>query len=94
MERALPTPDEAFSFGNMVCRSVAYVPTARQSNICMREDKDHVPPMSLWGYSSGTENLSDENLEHLLFCIECQTLVNQFMDVINGLPPMNPSQAA
>jgi hypothetical protein len=60
----------------------------------MGEEKPHVPATALWGYTSGTENLADEHFEHLLFCVECQFLVNQFIEVLDGLPPMSPSQAA
>jgi len=60
----------------------------------MREEKAHVPALELWGYTSGTANLTDDHFEHLLFCIECQALVNQFVDVLDELPPVNPSQAA
>ena len=65
-----------------------------QSNYCMDEEKTHVPAMELWGYTSGTANLTDDHFEHLLFCLECQSLVNQFIDVLDGLPPVNPSHAA
>ena len=41
-----------------------------------------------------TANLSDVHFEHLLFCLECQALVNQFVDVLDGLPRVNPSLAA
>jgi hypothetical protein len=57
-------------------------------------DETHIPTMELWGYTSGTANLTDAHFEHLLFCVQCQGLVNQFIDVLDGLPPMNPSQAA
>jgi hypothetical protein len=57
-------------------------------------EKPHVSPTELWGYTSGTVNLTEEDFEHLLFCIECQSLVTQFIDVLNQLPPVNPSQAA
>jgi len=60
----------------------------------MGEEKPHVPVIELWGYTSGTANLTDEHFEHLLFCVDCQALVNQFIDVLDGLPPLNPSQAA
>jgi hypothetical protein len=54
----------------------------------------HVPAMELWRYTSGAANLNDEDFEHLLFCVECQTLLNQFVEVLNALPPVNPSHAA
>jgi hypothetical protein len=63
----------------------------------MSEDNPHVPAMELWGYTSGTANLRDDYFEHLLFCGECQGLMNQFMDALDALPPMSsvdPSQAA
>jgi hypothetical protein len=60
----------------------------------MGEERTHVPAIQLWGYTSGTVNLTDEDFEHLLFCVECQSLVNQFVDVLDRLPPVNPNQAA
>jgi len=60
----------------------------------MGEEKPHVSAIQLWGYTSGTVNLSEVDFEHLLFCIECQSLVNQFIDVLDQLPPANPTHAA
>jgi hypothetical protein len=60
----------------------------------MSDESSHVAVMELWCYTSGTVNLTERDFEHLLFCAECQTLVDQFMDVLDGLPPVNPSQAA
>ena len=63
----------------------------------MEAESPHIPVMALWGYASGTANLVDVHFEHLLFCIDCQALVNQFIEVLDGLPQMNPnspSQAA
>jgi len=60
----------------------------------MGEEKPHVFAIELWGYTSGTANLTDDDFEHLLFCMECQSLVNQFIDVLNHIPPVNPSHAA
>jgi hypothetical protein len=60
----------------------------------MDGEKPHIPALDLWSYTSGTANLTDDHFEHLLFCDQCQTLVNQFIEVLDGLPPMNPSQAA
>lgn len=60
----------------------------------MGEEKPHVAPIELWGYTSGTANLTDEDFEHLLFCVECQSLVNQFIDVLDQLPSSKPSPAA
>lgn len=57
----------------------------------MADEILHVPAIQLWGYTSGTANLTDEHFEHLLFCVECQFLVNQFIDAIDQLPPLNPS---
>lgn len=57
-------------------------------------EETHVSAMELWGYTSGTVNLKDADFEHLLFCIECQSLVNQFIDALDQLPRTNPSQAA
>ena len=71
-----------------------YVHQRFQSKYCMEAEKTHVPALELWGYTSGTANLSDVHFEHLLFCLECQALVNQFVDVLDGLPRVNPSLAA
>jgi hypothetical protein len=60
----------------------------------MGEGKPHVPAIELWGYTSGTVNLKDDDFEHLLFCVDCQELVNQFIDVLDQLPRANPSPAA
>ncbi|PYS33951.1 MAG: hypothetical protein DMG14_30675 [Acidobacteria bacterium] len=60
----------------------------------MGTEKQHVPAIELWGYTSGTANLTDDHFEHLLFCIECQSLVDEFIDVLDRLPPINPGQAA
>lgn len=60
----------------------------------MEEAKSHVPAMELWGYTSGTVNLSDDRFAHLLFCLECQCLVNQFIEVLDEIPPVVPGQAA
>jgi hypothetical protein len=54
----------------------------------------HVSPIELWGYTSGTSNLTDVDFQHLLFCTQCQSLVDQFMDALEDLPPTHPSQAA
>ena len=50
--------------------------------------------MELWGYTNGTVNLTDDDFEHLLFCIECQTLVSEFIDVLDRLPRADSSPAA
>ena len=60
----------------------------------MGEEKPHVSAIQLWGYTSGTVNLSEDDFEHLLFCVECQSLVNQFIDVLDQLPHVNPTYAA
>jgi hypothetical protein len=60
----------------------------------MGEENLHIPLPELWGYTSGTAILADDHFEHLLFCTECQSLVNQFIDVLDKLPPINPKQAA
>ena len=60
----------------------------------MGEEKPHVSAIQLWGYTSGTVNLSEDDFEHLLFCVECQSLVNQFIDVLDQLPHVNPTHAA
>ena len=60
----------------------------------MEDKKPHIPAIELWSYTSGTSNLNDEHFEHLLFCVECQSLVNQFVEILDGLPPMNSSYAA
>jgi hypothetical protein len=60
----------------------------------MGEEKSHVPAMQLWSYSSGTTNLNDNDFEHLLFCPECQSLLNEFIAIVDQLPSANPNQAA
>jgi hypothetical protein len=60
----------------------------------MGEEKQHVPAMELWGYTSGTANLTEGHFEHLLCCVECQWLVDEFIAVLDHLPPANPSHAA
>ena len=60
----------------------------------MEAEKQHVPAVELWGYSSGTANLTEDHFAHLLFCVECQSLFDQFIDVLSALPPVVPSQAA
>jgi hypothetical protein len=60
----------------------------------MEAEKTHIPALELWGYTSGTAILTDGHFEHLLVCLECQALVNQFVDVLDGLPPMKPSMVA
>ncbi len=56
----------------------------------MGEEKQHVAAIQLWGYTSGTGNLTDDDFEHLLFCIECQTLLREFVEVLEGLPVVDP----
>jgi hypothetical protein len=60
----------------------------------MGEENPHVPAMQLWSYSSGTANLNDNDFEHLLFCPECQSLLNEFIAIVDELPSVNPNQAA
>ena len=60
----------------------------------MREEKQHVRAIDLWGYTSGTANLSEDNLEHILFCVECQWVLDQFISALDDLPKVKPSQAA
>jgi hypothetical protein len=60
----------------------------------MGEENPHVPAMQLWWYSSGTANLTDDDFEHLLFCVECQSLLDEFLAVLDQLPSVNPNQAA
>jgi len=50
--------------------------------------------MQLWSYSSGMTNLTDNDFEHLLFCLECQTLLDEFITILDQLPSVNPDQAA
>ena len=50
--------------------------------------------MVLWDYTSGSCNLTDRDFEHLLFCVECQHLVNQFIDILDGLPQLDRGKAA
>jgi hypothetical protein len=60
----------------------------------MGAEKGHVPVIELWGYTSGTVNLTEDQFEHLLLCLECQTLMDEFVDVLNGLPSTRPSATA
>jgi hypothetical protein len=60
----------------------------------MEAEKQHVPAIELWGYTSGTSILRDDHFEHLLFCVECQWLLDEFIHVVDDLPPTNPSAAA
>ena len=50
--------------------------------------------MVLWGYTSGVRNLADEHFQHLLFCVECQTLVDEFIDVLDEIPSSKGPEAA
>ncbi len=58
------------------------------------EEKAHVPVMELWSYGSGTANLTDNNFEHLLFCVECQSLLDEFIEILDKLPSAYRQQAA
>jgi hypothetical protein len=58
------------------------------------EANAHVPVMELWSYTSGTANLTDSDFEHLLFCVECQSLLNEFIDILDKLPSAYRQQAA
>jgi hypothetical protein len=58
------------------------------------EERTHVPVMELWCYSSGTVNLNDNDFEHLLFCIDCQSLLNEFIQILDKLPSAYRQQAA
>ena len=60
----------------------------------MGEEKVHVPMMELWSYTSGTANLTDNDFEHLLFCVECQSLLDEFIDILDKLPSVYRKQAA
>lgn len=60
----------------------------------MGEEKQHIPAAELWGYISGTANLTQNQFEHLLLCLECQWLMDEFTDVLHCLPPTIPSLAA
>ena len=60
----------------------------------MGEEKSHVPALELWNYTSGTGTLTDDNFVHLVCCIECQSLMNQFIDVLDELPPVQSKYAA
>ena len=54
----------------------------------------HVSAMQLWSYSSGTFQLNDNDFEYLLFCVECQSLLNEFIRILDQLPSAHPNQAA
>jgi hypothetical protein len=60
----------------------------------MEEEKVHVPIMQLWSYTSGTANLTENDFQHLLFCLECQSLLDQFIEVLDTLPSAYRQQAA
>ena len=60
----------------------------------MGEETLHVAAMQLWRYSSGTANLTDSDFEHLLFCPQCQSLLDEFITILDQLPSVNPNQAA
>jgi hypothetical protein len=60
----------------------------------MGEENTHVPVMELWSYTSGTANLTENNFEHLLSCVECQSLLDEFIDIIDTLPSAYRKQAA
>ena len=60
----------------------------------MGDETPHVPAIELWGYTNGTVNLTDDDFEHLLFCMECQSLINQFVDVLDHLPRAGARRAA
>jgi hypothetical protein len=60
----------------------------------MNAESTHVPATLLWSYTSGVRNLPDEHFQHLLFCIECQALVDQFIDVLDDFPPCKGPEAA
>jgi hypothetical protein len=60
----------------------------------MGQEKLHIPATELWAYTSGTANLTDAHFEHLLLCVECQSLVDQFVEVLDGLPRVTPDHAA
>jgi hypothetical protein len=54
----------------------------------------HVPAMELWGYTSGSANLADDDFDHLLVCLDCQCLVNQFVEALDELPAAVRDNAA
>jgi hypothetical protein len=60
----------------------------------MGDTKPHVEVIDLWRYTCGTVNLPEDEFEHLLICIECQSLVSQFIDVLEQLPRSHSSPAA
>jgi hypothetical protein len=60
----------------------------------MGEESPHVPAMQLWSYTSGTANLNDNDFEHLLFCHECQSLLDEFITILDQLPSVYPNPAA
>jgi hypothetical protein len=58
------------------------------------EENAHVPVIELWSYTSGTANLTDNAFEHLLFCVECQSLLDEFIEIVDKLPSAYRKQAA
>jgi hypothetical protein len=59
-----------------------------------KEGKTHVPVMELWSYGSGTANLTENNFEHLLLCFECQSLLDEFTEILDKLPSYRQQAAA
>ena len=51
----------------------------------MNKAATHVPAMVLWSYTCGSLELIDEHFSHLSNCSECQSLVCEFIDVLDEI---------
>jgi hypothetical protein len=60
----------------------------------MEEQTVHVPVMQLWCYTNGTANLAENDFEHLLLCVACQSLLDEFIDILDKLPSTDRKQVA
>lgn len=54
----------------------------------------HVPALVLWAYTCGNGDLVDDHFDHLSNCSECQTLVCEFIDVLEDIAATHSRPAA
>jgi len=54
----------------------------------------HVAPMLLWGYSCGNNDLIEHDFDHLSNCGDCQSLVCQFIDVLEEIAAKHKKKVA
>ena len=54
----------------------------------------HVAPMLLWGYTCGTADLIEGDFDHLSNCGDCQSLVCQFIDVLEEIAEKHKKKVA